>query len=95
MFCAHSRPQGEKPMVQICERPAAADSDETRVTVLGENHRYFALLRRLALVDVAQRFKQRTIFAIHRVADDAVNDPLHLVQADDIGGFRVLMAAVI
>ncbi|MBI5297590.1 MAG: hypothetical protein HY869_19090 [Chloroflexi bacterium] len=35
---ARGRPQGEKPMLQIRERPAAADGDEAGVAVLGENH---------------------------------------------------------
>lgn len=40
VLCARGRPQGEKLMVQIRERPATADSDEARVAVLGENYGY-------------------------------------------------------
>src|SRR5512144_3347993 len=40
VLCAGGRPQGEKLMVQIRERPAAADRDEARVALLGENHGY-------------------------------------------------------
>src|SRR5512144_3251287 len=36
VLCAGGCPQGEKPMVGVCESPAAADRDETRVAVLGE-----------------------------------------------------------
>jgi hypothetical protein len=38
MLRASGRPQGEKLMVQIRERPAAADRNEARIAVLGENH---------------------------------------------------------
>jgi hypothetical protein len=38
VFCTCSRPQGEKLMVQIRERPTAADGDEARVAVFGEDH---------------------------------------------------------
>ena len=40
VLCARGRPQSQEPMVGVRERPAAADSDEARVTVLGENHGY-------------------------------------------------------
>jgi hypothetical protein len=35
---ARGRPQSEEPMVEVRERPPAADGDETRVAVLGEDH---------------------------------------------------------
>lgn len=40
VLCAHGRPQGQPPMVGVGQRPPAADSDEARVAVFGENHRY-------------------------------------------------------
>src|SRR5215212_7303792 len=38
VLCARGRPQGEKLMVRIRERAAAADGDEARVAYLRENH---------------------------------------------------------
>lgn len=35
---ARCRPQGEELMIRIGERPAAADSDEARVAIFGEDH---------------------------------------------------------
>jgi len=38
VLCARGRPQSEEPMVGVCERPPAADSDEARVAVFREDH---------------------------------------------------------
>ena len=38
VLCARCRPQSQDPMVGVRERPAAADGDEARVALLGEDH---------------------------------------------------------
>ena len=40
MLGARGRPQSQKPMVRVRERPPAADGDEAGVAVFGENHGY-------------------------------------------------------
>src|SRR5262249_38441079 len=38
VFRTRCGPQGEQPMVGVCERPPAADGDEARVAVFREDH---------------------------------------------------------
>jgi hypothetical protein len=38
MLRARCGPQGEELMIRICKRPAAADGDETGITVFGKDH---------------------------------------------------------
>jgi hypothetical protein len=38
VLCARRRPQGQKPVVGVRERPPAADGDEPGIAVLGEDH---------------------------------------------------------
>ena len=38
VLCARRRPQAQEPVVGVRERPPAADRDETRVALLGEDH---------------------------------------------------------
>ena len=47
VLCARGRPQSQKPMVGVRERPPAADSDEARVALLGEDHGWMVADRRL------------------------------------------------
>jgi hypothetical protein len=39
VLCARGRPQSQKPMVRVREPPPSAEGDETRVAVLGKDHR--------------------------------------------------------